>query len=144
MTKLLIVASLLLSFNAFAHVTPGDYKGLDQNGNPCSFTVGDMFFENNMHHPLTERLRVSKVSVDGKMIDTAWTLGHPPVVNTDNGTNRFNHDIFQQIIPNKTGASSLTLLKAEEKEEEHGPVGIIFIEDNYSNKNESFKITCLL
>lgn len=146
MSKMLIILSVFLSINAFAHVEPGNYVGKDQNGNTCSFTVGDMWFEADMHHPLTERLPVSEVEFSVKAKDAfIWNLGHPPVVNTTVGTNRYNHDIFQQIVPSKVGANSVTLLKnAEESEAGHKPVGIIYIEDNYRKVAESKHLTCLL
>ena len=145
MSKMLIVLLALISFSAFAHVEPGQYTGHDQNGNVCSFTVGDMWFEADMHHPLTERLPVSEIQFITKTKDSVtWNLGHPPVVNTAVGTNRFNHDIFQQITPNKVGANSVTLLKGPEESEDGKPVGIIYIEDNYKNKAESKHLTCLL
>jgi hypothetical protein len=145
MKKMLLIAMALFSFQTLAHVEPGDFIGRDQAGNVCSFTVGDMWFENDMHHPLTERLQVSKVQFINATVATAWNLGHPPVINTEVGSNRYNHDIFQQIIPLKTGAISLTLIKAgEEKDDAKKPVGIIFVDDNYRNAAESKKLTCLL
>lgn len=141
----LLLAASVLSFSAMAHVEPGPYKGLDQNGKVCSFTIGDMYFENDMRHPLTERLRVSEiVFVERNTADAVWSLGHPPVVNTEVGSNRYNHDIFQQIVPTKTGATSVTVLKGPEESEDGKPVGIIYIEDNYKNAAESKKLTCLL
>ncbi len=139
----MLLAAILFSMNAFAHVAPGEYTGVDQDGAKCTFTAGEMWFEDNMHHPLTERLPLSHISFKGKMVDEViWNLGHPPVVNTDTGSNRYNHDIFQQIIPTKTGATSVTLIKGDE--ESDTPVGIIYMEDNYRNKDESRKLTCLL
>jgi hypothetical protein len=146
MFKALIAVIALTSLSAYAHVLPGHYEGKDQAGNVCSFTVGKMWFENNLPHPLTERLEVTLVKFQEATVDTVWALGHPPIIDTDNGKNRFNHDIFQQIVPNKTGATSLTVIKGEEKEEEEGgkPVGIIFVNDNYKNAAASQKLTCLL
>ena len=145
MKKTLLAVALLASLSAFAHVEPGNYVGKDQAGNSCSFTVGDMWFENDMHHPLTERLKVSDVLFTTATVTTQWNLGHPPVIDTDAGSNRYNHDIFQQIVPNKTGATSLTLIKGSEEKEDSGkPVGIIFVDDNYKDAAKSQKLTCLL
>ncbi len=145
MAKIIILASFLISFSAMGHVIIGKHIGHDQNNRPCSFTVGDVWFENDFAHPLNERLPVSQISFNDKLVDeVTWNLGHPPVVNTTLGTNRFNHDIFQQIIPSKVGAISVTLLKAEEKDEAKAPVGIVYVIDNYRSKADSVKWTCLL
>ena len=144
---LILVLMATLSFTASAHVEPGNYTGIDQNGAACSFTVLDMWFEDNMHHPLTERLPVTDLKfATAKVEAVIWNLGHPPVVNTELGLNRYNHGLFQQIVPTKVGAASVTLLKKDDKEgEDDGkPVGVIYIEDNYRNKAESKKVTCLL
>ncbi len=136
-----------LSFTALAHVEPGKYTGRDQNGSACSFTVLDMWFEDNMHHPLTERLPVTDLTFTGVEVEALiWNLGHPPVVNTERGLNRYNHGLFQQIVPTKVGAASVTLLKKDDKESDDDgkPVGVIYIEDNYRTKAESKKVTCLL
>ena len=145
MSKMLVVLSVLLSMNAYSHVIVGKYKGLDQNGKECSFRVEEVYFEDEFAHPLNERLPVTEITFEGKIVDgLIWHLGHPPVVNTALGVNRFNHDIFQQIVATKVGADSVTLLKAEEKEEAAKPVGVIYIQDNYRNKDQSKKMTCLL
>ena len=144
MTKTLMLLATLFSMNAFAHVEPGEYTGVDQDGEKCTFIAGEMWFENNMQHPLTERLPLTNISFKGKFVsELTWNLGHPPVVNTESGLNRYNHDLFQQIIPNATGASSVTLIKGDD-EAEGKPIGIIYIEDNYRKKDESRKLTCLL
>lgn len=145
MKHTLLMALALISLSAQAHVEPGTYKGLDQSGAACTFTIGEMYFENDMHHPLTERLRVAEIIFTN--VNTGaekFSLGHPPVVNVEAGKNRYNHDLFQQIIPTKTGATSVTVLKGPEEDEAGLPVGIIYIEDNYRNAAESKKLTCLL
>lgn len=145
MTKFFALALILTSFSVLAHVEPGNYTGKDQNGVSCTFTIGEVWFENDMHHPLNERLPVSHIAFNGKNADgVIWNLGHPPVVNTEAGLNRFNHDIFQQIVPNKTGAASVTVIKRDEASEDTSPVAIIYIEDNYRSKADSKKMTCAL
>lgn len=143
--SILLATAIFTSTQILAHVKPGFYLGRDNNNEICSFRVGEVWFEDNMPHPLTERLPVSEITFAGIYpAAVIWNLGHPPVVNTEAGLNRFNHDIFQQIVPTTTGATSVTLLKAEEKEEAQKPVGIIYVEDNYRHKEQSKKGTCLL
>jgi hypothetical protein len=144
MSKLLIALSFLTSFHAFAHVLPGSYSGYDQNGDQCSFKVEEGIFENDVPHPLNERIPVSAVYFFIHNTKQTWSLGHPPVVDTTKGTARFNHDLFQQIVPTLTGAISVTLIKGEEKESGSAPKALIYIEDNYRISSLSKKLTCTL
>lgn len=143
MKTIIIAISMLATTAAFAHVQKGDYKGLDQTGKSCAFTIGETWFQDDFEHPLSERIEVSKlVFADFKPVMNQFQTGHPPVVNLESGLARFNHDLFQDIMPTSVGAVSVTILKGES--ESGAPKGIIYIEDNYKNKNESKKVTCLL
>jgi ABC-type cobalt transport system substrate-binding protein len=143
MKRLIIALMLLTTTTAFAHIQKGTYQGTDQNGKSCAFTVGGTWFEDEFEHPLSERVELTKmVFADFKPVMNHFQAGHPPVVNLDSGLVRFNHDLFQDVIPTLVGAVSVTILKGES--EEGSPKGIIYIEDNYKNKNESKKVTCLL
>ena len=145
MIRLALLSLTLLSTIAHAHIEKGDYKGIDQNGKVCSFRIGEMWFEGEIEHPLTERIEVSKLEfADFKPVLNQFQTGHPPVVNIEAGLVRFNHDIFQDIVATGTGAVSVTILKQKEESAEGKPVGIIYIEDSYRNKADSKKITCLL
>lgn len=145
MKHIITLLSCLFALNAFAHVTPGKYEGQDQNGKPCTFTVGDSWFEDNVAHALNERLPVSHIAFNEKFVDEViWNLAHPPVVSLDFGTNRINHNLFQQIIPSKSGAVSVTLLINDEKRGEQPPYGIVYINDNYRSQSQSSKMACTL
>lgn len=143
MIRLIVFLAAFSSAQAFAHVSKGEYKGHDLAGKACSFKVGETWFADEIEHPLTERIEITKIAFFKFSPElNQFQAGHPPVVNVESGLVRFNHDIFQDVTPSFTGAVSVTLLKG--KEESGTPVGIIYIEDNYKVASKSKKMTCLL
>lgn len=140
----LISMLFLFATPAFAHVAPGEYKGLDQDGKACGFVVHEEKFENNQPHPLNERIPVDGIYFEAMALTDLWNLGHPPVVDIVKGQARFNHDLFQLVLPTTNGADSLTLIKADEGSESHAPKALIFIRDNYRQSALSKKWTCTL
>lgn len=134
---------VLLSFSAQAHITKGTYKGLDQNGNPCAFEIGDTWFDDEYEHPLTERVTLTKIKFTGlKPKYDMWQMAHPAVVSVETGRVGFNHDIFQDVIPTFTGAASVTLYKTDTKPAR--PVSLVYLEDHYKNSDLSKKMVCSL
>lgn len=146
MSRLFALVILFASSVSFAHVKAGVYNGKDQTGKPCSFEVGEQYFENNMPHPLNERVPVSNVKFADTIVSVEkWNVGHPPVVDLEKGLVRFNHDYFQGIAATKTGGAMLVLLKDEEESADgHSPLGITYIDDNYRSRQDSKKLTCTL
>ncbi|RYZ75277.1 MAG: hypothetical protein EOP05_08245 [Proteobacteria bacterium] len=125
-----LAVTSLVSFSAFAHVEPGTHTGTTAAGTACSMVAGVTYFENNAHHPLNERI---KITVDG----TEFTVGHPPIIDADSDVVFFNHDLFQGIVPTATGAKALIvdMIHSEEKE---GPVRFKVIENFWkTGKKES-------
>ncbi len=59
MKSVLLIAAVLLGITANAHIEPGTWVGATIKGEECSMLVGDAFFENNMGHPLNERIRIT-------------------------------------------------------------------------------------
>ena len=143
MIRLFLLLSLFFSLQVNAHVERGMYKGFDQNGEPCSFKIGDTWFADEIEHPLTERLPITDLKLSGlKPKYDMWQLGHPPIVNLDTGRVGYNHDLFQDIIPTFSGAASVTLYKTETKPAK--PTVLIYIEDHYKNPERAKKVTCTL
>jgi hypothetical protein len=128
-----LVASSLVSFAASAHVEPGTHAGKTADGTACSMEAGVTYFENNAHHPLNERI---KITVDG----TEFVVGHPPVIDADNAVAYFNHDLFQGIVPTSTGAKALVvdMIHSENKE---GPVRFTLIE-NFWKTGKKTSVVC--
>jgi hypothetical protein len=145
--RFILASILFFSFQqAQAHVAVGDYQGKDQDGKVCAFTVGEQWFENNQPHPLNERIPVKGIRLEGVALAKAdWQVGHPAVVRAEQSEVRFNHDLFQEVSPEKTGAAVLILLKdPEESENGHRPLGIHYISDNYRDKTKTKSIRCML
>ncbi len=142
----LALVLLFVSLNIFAHVTPGKYTGVDANNKPCTFTVGEEWFENDTHHPFNERLPLHSISFEGVTLENAtWNVGHPTHVDYTNGRVLFNHDLFQEIVPTKFGGASVILYKnPEEREEGHAPTKLVYLYDHYSKKEKSIRVECTL
>lgn len=130
---LTLVATSLVSFSAFAHVEPGTHTGKTSAGVECKMEAGVTYFENNAHHPLNERI---KITVDG----TEFTVGHPPIVDAQNEIVFFNHDMFQGVSPTSTGAKALQveMIHTEEKE---GAVSFTLIE-NFWKTGKKTSVVC--
>ena len=99
MKSIFLTAAVLLGMTANAHIEPGTWVGATIKSEECSMLVGEAFFENNMGHPLNERIRIT-VGAD------ALVVGHPPVVSSADSLAYFNHDMFQGIVPTSTGAKA--------------------------------------
>ncbi len=140
---------LLLSFfsvSISAAVVVGNYQGIDSNNNPCSFTIGKQWFVDNMRHPFNERIPVTNIVFKNVTLDKSdWNVAHPTSIEYGSGRVVFNHDLFQEIMATKSGGASLILHKnPEESEEGHAPTKIIYINDNYRQKDKSINIECVI
>lgn len=92
----------LVSFSASAHIEPGDYNGTDSSGAACSLKAIEQFFEKDLHHPLAERIRVS---VGGQ----EFLVRHPETIVRETSEVKFNHDVFEGVVPNEKGALALVI-----------------------------------
>ncbi len=143
MIRFTILLSFLFTLEAQARVAKGVYKGLDQNGNPCVFEIGDTWFADEYEHPLTERVPVVKLKFSGmKPQYDMWQMGHPSIVDIASVKVGFNHDLFQDVIPTFTGAASVTLFKTDTKPAK--PTSLVYMEEHYKNSDLSKKIVCSL
>lgn len=143
MLRFLALCSFLFSLASLAHIEKGTYKGTDQNGNPCAFEIGDTWFDDEIEHPLTERVPLTKIKFMGlKPKYDLWQMGHPAVVSVESTKVGYNHNIFQDVIPTFTGAASVTLFKTEGKSAR--PVALVYMEDHYKNTENAKKATCTL
>lgn len=120
----LAVAVLLSSaVPAFAHVEAGTWIGTTPAGASCSLLAGNQYFENNIQHPLNERI---PIQVNG----TQFIVGHPPVVSTTQPSAYFNHNMFQAVVPTSTGAMALVIDMVHQESYE-GPTGYHVITQNW-------------
>lgn len=121
--KALFVFALLFSNAALAHIEEGTWVGATADGQTCEMTAGAQYFENNLHHPLNERI---PLEVNG----VKFVVGHPAVVDAEKAVAAFNHDLFQGVVATPTGANAVVVTMVHTESEE-GPKNFTFITHNY-------------
>jgi hypothetical protein len=130
MKKLLIALTILPTF-ASAHIIPGTWKGVTSNNTNCFMEVGAQTFENNLKHPLNERIAITIGSV-------TYSIHHPYSINANEGSVSFNHDLFEAVVPTNTGAYALQIKMAHTDDYE-GPTSLSVMEHNWkTNTKEIF------
>ncbi len=130
----MFLITLLFSASAMAHLEEGNFNGTTNTGESCTMTVGKNYFENNFAHPLNERIEVT-------VENEKFVVQHPAVVNTEEQTASYNHDLFQGVAPNKLGAKAL-VIKMSHSENSEGPTEFNLIQHEYKANIRSLK-TCL-
>lgn len=130
----LILAILFFARGAFAHIEEGTYAGVTAQGDKCSMVAGKNYFLNNTPHPLNERIEI-------QVNNENFVVHHPLVVNPDEPVAAFNHDLFEGVIPTKTGALGL-VIKMSHTETFEGPSEFSFIQHEYKTDKRSV-LTCL-
>lgn len=133
--KSVIFASFFVSSFAFAHIEPGVHAGKTADGTACEMTAGAATFADGLHHPLNERIEVAVNGVN-------FVVGHPSVLDAANDKIGFNHDLFEGIKPNATGADAVVIEMVHTQEFE-GPRSFKFIQNDWVKKTSS-SITCVL
>lgn len=128
----MIFFSLFLTFasQAHAHIEPGTHTGVTPEGTPCTMIAGETYFENNLRHPLTERI---SISIDG----LTYIVGHPSVIDSSTGQVSFNHDLFRGVLPLPTGAAAVEIEMVHSDQSE-GPRSFVVMNDNW--KTQSRKV----
>ena len=96
-------------------------------------TVGETYFENNVPHPLNERI---KIEIDG----LALLVRHPSVINVAESVAGFDHDHFEAIVPTPTGAKAFVIDMSHVAGSE-GPLRFTSIE-NFWREGRKVKVTC--
>lgn len=129
----IVIAASLIVTPAYAHLNPGTYQGTKADGSECSMTAGAQYFENNTPHPLNERIPVT-IGQD------TFIVGHPPVIRSEESLVYFNHDLFQGLIPTRTGAKAIEIAMVHSPEFE-GPRSFTYME-NFWNANRRESFTC--
>lgn len=133
MNKILGLMIFSLSWTATAHVEPGLYLGKTTSGQTCQMTAGVTYFENNVQHPLNERIKI-KIGTD------EFVVGHPPVVDRKQNMAYFNHDVFQGVLPTATGAKALIIDMIHSATQE-GPTGYDLIQHGWK-ANQRVVVRC--
>ena len=118
---------------AFAGIEIGKYQGISEKG-LCSLEVLSYSYEGGVHHPINERVTVVENGFE-------WTVRHPPVIDEEANKIRFNHNLFEAVVPTPAGAKFLKVIINHDVEP-HAPVSYTFIEDNYKDSAKSVKEIC--
>ncbi len=124
--KALFLAVFFFSSLSFAHIKAGTWVGTTASGDACQMTVGDQYFENDVIHPLTERIPLETNSVK-------FLVGHPAVIDAATATASFNHGLFQGITPIAAprGAHAVEISMRQDAYE--GPEKFTFITHDYKS-----------
>ncbi len=120
-----LILSILASAAAMAHIEPGVWKGSVSSSADCFMEVGAQTFENNLKHPLNERIQI-------KIGSTDYSVRHPYSINAATGEVGFNHDLFEAVAPTKTGSYALVIQMAHTDEFE-GPTSFDVMEHNWKS-----------
>ena len=132
--KTLALLGFFSSFSALAHLEVGTYKGVTPEGAECFVQIENVFFLNNLKHPLSERAAV-------KFNNVIYTIQHPSVIDEQNLKVRFSHDYFETVVPFAGGAEYIKMTMSHDAESE-GPSSFTTIKDNWKT-NTSSKSACL-
>lgn len=127
MKNLVFILIMALTPFAWAHVEPGTYQGSTDDGITCHMTAGQTYFENQMAHPLNERIQIT---IDNDV----FLVGHPPLVKPEESMAYFNHDLFQGVLPTKTGAKAL-IIHMVHSDEFEGPASYELIDHAWKANN---------
>lgn len=122
MRNIFLIFTLFSTF-AYAHIEPGTWKGKVSDTATCFMDVGAQTFENNLPHPLNERISIQIGSI-------TYSVHHPYSINLKDGTVGFNHDLFEAVVPTATGAYALQI-KMAHTEEYEGPTSLTVMEHNW-------------
>ncbi len=114
----------LLPMTAFAHIDEGVFAGKTDIGSDCEMTSLGTYFENNMRHPLNERV---KLLVNG----ITYIVQHPATIDETKPEASFDHDQFKGYDANKKGATAL-VIKMDHNAQIEGPAEYYLITHTYN------------
>jgi len=123
MKRYFIYSFLTLSLSSYAHIEQGLWRGVVNDSANCYMEVGAQSYENNLRHPLNERIEI-------KIGSTQYSVKHPAHLDFSKGEVGFNHDLFEGITPTKTGAFALQI-KMIHTDHFEGPSELSIMEHNW-------------
>ncbi len=128
--KALFLSVFLFSSLSLAHIEKGTWVGTTASGDKCEMVVGDQYFENEVVHPLTERIPLEINSVK-------FLVGHPAVIDAATSTASFNHDVFHGISPIAAPRGAHAVEIAMRHDAHEGPEKFTFITHDYKSDTRS-------
>ena len=121
--KTIFLITTLIAIFAQAHIEEGTWKGTVRDGVNCFMDAGKQTFEGGLHHPLAERIEV-------KIGNTFYSVHHPYAIDAATGKVSFNHDLFEGVVPTKTGAFAVQI-KMIHSDDFEGPASFSVMEHNW-------------
>ena len=123
MKKIVFVLATMSSLILNADIEKGTWKGTVREGVDCFIDAGEQTFEGGLHHPLSER-------IDIKIGQTHYSVHHPYSIDPEKGAVKFNHDLFEGVVPTATGAYAVQINMVH-SDEFDGPSSFSVMEHNW-------------
>ena len=134
---LLMAATFGLVSSAQAHVKIGTYQGTNAlTQEPCAVEIKAVRFENNLRHPLNERIEVQHSG------GSAWTLSHPARLELQEGIVGFSNATLEATRGISGGADAFVIEMSHE-EGKDGPSAFHALHHDYRDSGKSTQIHCL-
>ncbi|MBI3554984.1 MAG: hypothetical protein HY074_01820 [Deltaproteobacteria bacterium] len=132
--KFIAILAFFAAIPCFAHLELGEYRGVTEKGEACSFKVLTTGFAYDLAHPLNER---ATIEVQG----TQLQLSHPSQIDIEQNHVGFDHDHLTGVQGTTYGgfAGVLTMSHAPGH---HGPTVLTLVRHNYKNAADSSRATC--
>ncbi len=134
LTTLCSALAFLTAVPCFAHLELGEYHGVTEKGEACSFKVLTTGFVYDLAHPLNER---ATIEVQG----TQLVLSHPPLIDVEQNQVGFDHDHLNGVQGTTYGAFA-GVLTMSHAPGHHGPTVLTLIHDDYKTPANRTKATC--
>ena len=132
----LSLSALTLSTSALAHVRIGTYAGTDAvTGAECTVEMRAVRFENNLRHPINERIDVIENGT------RAWTLHHPVSVSVMDPAVEFSGATLEASTGISGGADAFVIEMSHEEGHE-GPKAFHSIHHDYRDGSKTTHATC--
>lgn len=129
-----IMTLTLTSSMASAHLKIGTYNGTELNGNNCAVEIQAVTFEDNIKHPLNERVAI-------RFEETGFTLRHAPTIDLNRSKVTFEGDRLTGVKGSAewTLAFSITMVHDEKND---GPSDFTLIKQNNKDSTKTEKFYC--
>jgi hypothetical protein len=120
MAKILFVIFITFqSLKLLAGIEIGTWKGKISESADCFMEVGVQIFENNLKHPLNERISITIGAIK-------YSVHHPYLMNLKDGSVTFNHELLEAVSPTSSGTYALQIQLKEEV-----PASVYVMEHNW-------------
>ena len=131
-----MVLGLVSSSSVHAHLRIGTYAGTNAaTGAECTLEIRAVRFENNLRHPINERVEVTENGT------RAWTLHHPAIVVPTDSAVGFSNETLEAAVGISGGAEAFVIEMSHEEGRE-GPTRFHSIHHDYRDANRTTRTSC--